>query len=62
MPGASHCLSDHQPFGERPAVVSAGGAGGEYLAAASYEDHGFPVRVPQERAGFDDAHPQARLA
>ena len=29
MPGAAHSLTDHQPFGERPAIVSADGAGRE---------------------------------
>ena len=46
MPGATHCVADQQPLAKRAAVMRAGSANGEYLAAGLREEDGIATDMP----------------
>ena len=48
VPRAAHRVPHHQPLGERPVVVAAGGTDGEELVAAAREQHVIVANVAGE--------------
>jgi len=48
MPRTAHRVPDHEPLGERAAVVRAGRAGGEDLLAPAHEQHRFTLGMADE--------------
>ena len=48
MPGATHCVADQQTLAKRAAVMRAGGANGEYLAAGPGEEDGIAADLPDD--------------
>ena len=49
MPRTADRVAREQPFGERAAVVGAGGADREHLVVAAQDHHRLAARVPQQR-------------
>ena len=50
VPGASDRIADHEPLGERAAVVGAHGTDGEHFVTDARQENRFAVRMPQEDA------------
>ena len=50
VPGAAHGVADHQPFGERAAVVGAGRLDREDLAAGLHQQHVFLADMAEQFA------------
>ena len=50
MPGAAHCLADHEAVGERPVVVAAMSADGEHIGAAAHQQNLLVADMPGETA------------
>ena len=46
MPGTSHGVVDHEPFGERSAVVGTGRADREEFITAARQQDGFVADMP----------------
>jgi hypothetical protein len=54
MPRAPHRISDDQPFGKRPTVVSALPANREHVATLACDDYRLPIGVSSDHSAIGD--------
>ena len=55
VPGAAHRLAHQQAFGQRPAVVGAGGTQGKHFVAPACQQHRFALGMAQQHGAIGDA-------